>query len=379
MIAIRQHFYTFGISKDKQLNMFRRKLLFLLVLTGSFNMFAQSFSSPESVEWDAANTRWLIANPGSGKIQAQIPGNNPVLFASGCTSGPHGIEILGNVIYANDGGRVRGFDLSNGTEVFNLNLQASFLNGLTTDGDSVLYATDFSAGKVYRINPTTNSYYAVQTNMSETPNGILYDAANERCIIVCWGGSAPILAMSVLPPYNLTTVMNTSLGNCDGVSRDQNGYYYVAAWGNNRLNRISPDFSGTPQTLSQALFSPADIDIKWDVIDTAGIPNSSNNTVTYLPLSSTAETVELQQTEASLHVFPDGTGEMLIVDVLLPNDQRGVVEVFNSEGKKCATHNFESAYSGKQLIQLPRNASMKGLCVVRVQTKNGMLEQKIVL
>lgn len=349
----------------------------LFVLTGSFTAFTQSFSSPESVEWDAANTRWLIANPGSGKIQAQVPGNNPVLFSSGCTAGPHGIEILGNVVYANDGGRIRGYDLANGTEVFNLNLQASFLNGLTTDGDSVLYATDFSAGKVYRINPTTSAYYAIQTNMSETPNGIIYDAANERCIIACWGGSAPVLAMSILPPYNLTTVMNTSLGNVDGISRDQNGYYYLAAWSNNRLNRIAPDFSGTPQALSQTLFSPADIDIKWDDVDTAGIPNSSNNTVIYLPLSSTAETVDLQQPDASMHVFADGTGEFLIADIVLPNDQKGLVEVFNAEGKRCASTYFNSDYSGKQVVKIPIHPSMKGLCIVRAQTKNYVLEQKI--
>lgn len=346
---------------------------------GQMSLFAQSFSSPESVEWDAVTSRWLIANPGSGNIQAQIPGNNPTLFASGCSSGPHGIEILGNVLYANDGGRIRGFDLANGTEVFNLNLQASFLNGLTTDGDSVLYATDFSAGKVYRINPSTNNYYALQTNLSETPNGILYDAANERCIIVCWGGSAPILEMSVIPPYTLAPVMQTSLGNCDGISRDQNGYYYVAAWGNNRLNRIAPDFSGTPQALSQTLFSPADIDIKWDVIDTAGIPNSSNNTVTYLPLSSTAEVGESPVFSSSLHVFADGTGAFVIVDMVLPKVSSGSIEIFNTEGKRCAAHSFEAMAAGKQIIKLERSPSMKGLCIVRVQTESGALERKIVL
>lgn len=351
----------------------------ILLLFSQFGLLAQSFNSPESVEWDAANSRWLIANPGSGEIQAQIPGNNPTLFASGCTSGPYGIEILGNVLYANDGGRIRGFDLSNGTEVFNLNLQASFLNGLTTDGDSVLYATDFSAGKVYRINPTTNSYYALLTNMSETPNGIVYDETNERCVIACWGGSAPVLAMSILPPYNLTTVMNTSLGNVDGISRDQNGYYYLAAWSNNRLNRVAPDFSGTPQALSQTLFSPADIDIKWDVIDTAGIPNSSNNTVTYLPLSSTAEVGESPKLSSSLHVFADGTGAFVIVDMVLPEVSSGSIELFNMEGKQCAVHSFEAMAAGKQIVKLERSPEMKGMCIVRVQTQNGALEQKIVL
>lgn len=354
-----------------------KKYALLALLLSHLQLQAQSFSSPESVEWDAANSRWLIANPGSGNILSQTVGNPPQSFSSGCTAGPYGIEILGNVVYANDGGRIRGYNLSNGTEVFNLNLGGSFLNGLTTDGDSVLYATDFSAGKIYRINPTTNNYYTLQTNMSETPNGIVYDEANERCIIACWGGSAPILAMSILPPYTLTTAMNTSLGNIDGISRDQNGYYYVAAWSNNRLSRIAPDFSGTPQTLSQALSSPADIDIKWDVIDTAGVPNSSTNTVTYVPLSSTADLSEVILPAAGMNAFTDGTHHLLIVDVILPEDTKGKVEVINLEGKLCASQLFDNAIAGKQVIELPINASMKGVCIVRVVTDNAVLEKKV--
>lgn len=356
-----------------------KKYALLALLMSHLQLQAQSFSSPESVEWDAANSRWLIANPGSGTIQSQVPGNNPVLFASGCTSGPHGIELLGNVLYANDGGRIRGFDLASGTEVFNLNLGGSFLNGLTTDGDSVLYATDFSADKIYRINPTTNAYYPLQINMTETPNGILYDSANERCIVVCWGGSAPILAMSVIPPYTLTEVMQTSLGNCDGVSRDQNGYYYVTAWSNNRLNRISPDFSGTPQALAQALSSPADIDIKWDDIDTAGIPNAANNTVIYLPLSSTAETVEFTTYDASMHAFMDGTGAFLMVELFLPNDHSGTIELYSTEGKKYISQDFDTNFSGKQIIEIPIAMIQDGMYIVRTIVNTISLDQKIYL
>ena len=172
--------------------------------------------------------------------------------------------------------------------------------------------------------------------------------------------------------------MNTNLGNVDGISRDQNGYYYLAAWGNNRLNRIAPDFSGTPQALSQTLFSPADIDIKWDVIDTAGIPNSSNNTVTYLPLSSTANVTEIVVQSAGMNAFVDMTNHILIIDVVLPEETKGKVEVVNMEGKRCASQSFDNAFAGKHVIHLPINEAMKGMCVVRIVSEKHVLEQKII-
>src|ERR1044072_5141276 len=185
----------------------------LLFSTASF---AQTFSSPESVEYDAVGSRWFVGQNGSGDILVHSPGSNTLLpFATGCTSGPNGIEIMGNVLYAADGGRIRGFDLTTGAQVFNLNLNASFLNGLTTDGSTYLFATDYSTKKIYRICPSANTFNVMCTTV-KTPNGIYYDGANNRCVFVTWGSNAPIQAMS-LADSSVTTLLATTLGNCDGI------------------------------------------------------------------------------------------------------------------------------------------------------------------
>lgn len=264
-----------------------KKLLLICSLLLSATAFAQVYSSPESVEWDSLNNRWLISNTTSHAILARSVGGTLTTLVPNTTSGPHGIEILNGVVYACCGGRVKGYDLTSGLEVFNMNLFGSFLNGMTTDGDSVLYVTDFSNKDIFRINPTTNQSYVMSSNTSSTPNGIIYDGPNNRCVFIPWG-SAPIKAISLTPPYTITNITTTTLSNCDGITRDQNGYWYITAWGNNRLNRFRPDFTGGHTVLTAfVLNSPADIDVKPGSTDTVGVPNSGNNTCTFIPLNQT--------------------------------------------------------------------------------------------
>ena len=91
----------------------------------SASLFAQ-FNSPESVEYDAVNNRWLVGNNGAGTIVSCNPAVSSTLpFANQIPSGPHGIEILGNVAYCCDGGYIKGFDLNTGAQSFSLNLSAA--------------------------------------------------------------------------------------------------------------------------------------------------------------------------------------------------------------------------------------------------------------
>lgn len=247
---------------------------------------AQSFSSPESVEYDAAGNRWFAGQNGSGVILVHSPGSNSLLpFATGCASGPHGLEIMGTTLYACDGGSIRGFDLATGTQTFNLSLGATFLNGLTSDGSTYLFATDFTAKKIYRICPSAGTFNVMCTTV-KTPNGIYYDGPNNRLVYVTWGSNAPVQAMS-LADSTYATVLSTTMGNCDGITRDAAGYWYVTAWTGNQLWRIDPAFAGPPVSVMTGLSSPADIDIN-SANDSIGIPNSgsANNVVYYTGITT---------------------------------------------------------------------------------------------
>lgn len=268
-----------------------RKIFLLGFFIFSSILFAQSYSGPESVEWDSTNNRWLISNTTSHAILARSPSGTLTTFVNSTGAGPHGLEILGNVLYACCSDSIKGYDLTTGIKVFSIDLNAAFLNGLTTDGDSVLYATDFSNRDIFRINPSTNKKYTLSSNTVSTPNGIIYDGDNNRCIFINWGSNAPIKAIDLNPPYTISTITATTLGNCDGITGYNCGYYYVTAWSNNKLNRFNPDFSGGFTVMAGTLSSPADIDIKTGVLDTVGIPNAGNNTCSFPSLTPLAPIV----------------------------------------------------------------------------------------
>ncbi len=253
-----------------------KKTLLLCFAFIGITAFGQTLNGPESIEWDEANNRWLISNTGNGTILARSTAGVLSSFVSGIPSGPYGIEILGNVLYACSGSTIRGYNLTTGASVFTLNVGATFLNGLTSDGTNFLYATDFSAKKIFKIDTSATSFTTIATGLVKTPNGILYEGANNRCLYVTWGSNASIMAID-LTTFAVTTVLATTLSNCDGITKDGCGNYYVTSWGNNRLNKFNHTLTGTPTVLPTVLSNPADIDCKLGTTqDEIGITNNSN-------------------------------------------------------------------------------------------------------
>lgn len=242
---------------------------------------AQSFSSPESVDFDAVRGRWIVAQNGSGEIHVYQPQTNTLsVLATGIASGPHGIECVGDTVFCCDGSRIRGYNLVTGTQVFNLNLGATFLNGLTYDGNGRLYATDFSGKKIYRVQIATATGTAI-ANTAYQPNGIYFDGSQNRCVFVNWGTNARIQAID-LTTNAITDLYVSTFSNIDGITRDAAGRWYITTWGGNALRRFDPDFSAAPVSVLTGLSNPADIATNA-AGDSIGIPNSgsANNVVFY--------------------------------------------------------------------------------------------------
>lgn len=328
----------------------------------SATLTAQSFSSPESVEYDNANNRWIVGQNGSGEIHIYSPGSSTLsAFASGLSTGPHGIEQLGSVIYACDGAYIRGYDATSGASVFTVNLGATFLNGLTSDGGHFLFTTDFTAKKIYRVNTLTSGFNLMTTTV-KTPNGIVYDGANNRCVFVTWGSNAPIQAMSLLDS-SISTVRATSLSNCDGITRDPNGYWYVTSWGTNALNMVDPGFTNAPVSVMTGLSSPADIDITTSG-DSIGIPNSgsANNVVFYSVPLSTNNAVATEQ-HFSAYPNPATDRVTLAFDNAVIN---GTIELVDLNGKVLLSQGA-NGYA----FYLDRGALAAGMYVVKLRDGEG--------
>lgn len=259
-----------------------KNLFTLFVLFVAANTFAQTaYNSPESIEFDYTNNRWLISNRAAGTILARSSATGVVTLFTAAPGAPYGIEIVGNTAYVCDNGAIKGYDLTTASQVFNVTITgASFLNGLTHDNSGNLYATDFNAKKIYRIKIASQTFTTFVTGLAKQPNGIVFDQANNRCVFVNWGPSAPIMAVN-LADSTTSTLLATSLSNCDGITRDAAGNYFVSSWGLQGVSEFNSTFTSGPTTVVTGLSNPADIFYNT-VTDTLGVPNAGNgNNTTY--------------------------------------------------------------------------------------------------
>lgn len=312
------------------------------------------FNGPESVEYDPNGGRYFISNSSSGEIMEQVPGQTATVFVSGVGSGPHGLELMGDTLYACSGGRVKGYDRTTGAEVINMNLNGSFLNGITTDGQ-FLYVTDFSASKIYRVDPVNGVFNEYVSNTGGTPNGILYDGATEnRLIVVFWGFNAPIKAVD-MSDSTISTIATTSLGNCDGIAKSCVGKYYVSSWSPQRITEFDATFSSSSD-YGVTVSSPADLDFSEDRAE-IGIPNSGNNTVDYVVIPECA--LSITENKIELNIYPNpATSEINFP----PCD---LIELVSLDGKKVISQSGNSGQivlneipTGMYIIQMHHNGDI---------------------
>ena len=299
-------------------------LLSLLFL--SLSSFGQQYSNPESVDYDSNGDRYLISNSNEGKILSYDLENDVLeTFISGVGPGPHGLEVVVNEVYACSGSRLKAYDLQSGEETVNINLGATFANGITHKGNDV-FVTDFSGKDIFRYNITSGSFNMYIQNLPVTPNGILYDEIEDRLLVVCWGANAPIYEID-MSDSTYTTVASTSLGYCDGIAMDNNGDFYVSAWSNDAVNKFNSDFSGGSTVVVPNMSSPADIYYNRDT-DVLAIPNSENNTVIFESFgSSISFTCELM----GCMELSDKTGKYTTLEDCEADCETIALDEFNTE------------------------------------------------
>jgi hypothetical protein len=306
------------------------KLLFL-VSTALFavNATSQVINNPESVEYDAANNRYLVSNRATPiSIQSLVPGQAPTLFTSSVTS-PAGLEILDGKLWVCDGGNIKSFDLTTGAMVEQIILGGTFLNGITSDGSTMLYISDFTAKKIYSLNTATLDYFEIVANTVSTPNGMWYDGDNNRVLFVNWGTSAPIKAIA-LSDNSVSTVVTTALGNCDGIARDAAGNYFVSAWSQGAVYKFDSNLAN-PVAVVTGLTQPADIFYNT-LNDTLVVPQTSADIVTFHNFS-TAMLEESGAEEPDFSLFPNPATTSFTISINTNFGSGGTIRVFTLGGQ----------------------------------------------
>lgn len=259
---------------------------FSIVLYALASPALAQYSSPESVEYDAHGDRYFVSNVGSQLIRVLDQEGTVTTFVNVGAS-PYGLEVLNGVLYVCASGGIKGYSLVDTSLVFEIALGGSFVNGITTDGQ-YLYASDFGAGRLYKVDVQAATFSILVGNTNGTPNGLVWDPVGERLVVVFWGGNAAIRSFDRHSGAGQTLVTNSGLGNIDGITIDCNGDFLVASWEPDRITRFGPTFSlpGTDVGIT-GLNNPADIDFD-QVNNKLCIPNSGSNTVMLADVSCTA-------------------------------------------------------------------------------------------
>jgi hypothetical protein len=341
---------------------------------------AQTYNSPESIEFDYTNNRWLIANNSGNNILSRSSVNGAVTVFAPCSGGPHGIEIVNDTLYVNAGSNMKLFNVNTGAPLGTISMGATFLNGLTHD-NTYLYATDFSAKKVYRVNIATrvSSVFVAATGGTSSPNGIIYDQANNRCVIVGWGSSAPIKAMDVTTGA-ITTIITSTLGNCDGITRDAAGNYYISSWTGNKITRYTSTFT-SPTTVVTGLSNPAEIFYNT-LTDTLGNTNSGTlNNTTYHYFGSAAGISELSASPGKLNlsVHPNPVVKSAEINYELPANAKVLIELFDINGKLVKSIVNEEQAKGMQTTFFSKSGLSAGTYFLKIETDSYLETKKIVV
>ena len=126
---------------------------------------------------------------------------------------PRGMYIVGDTLWVADADAVRGFSKRTGEKLANIDFSAfdrGFLNDVAADATGTVYVTDTGRNKVYKVQGASGPTLVVSDTTLGAPNGITWDAANNRFIIVPYGGFKGIRGWA--PGSSTMTVVGVSTG-----------------------------------------------------------------------------------------------------------------------------------------------------------------------
>jgi hypothetical protein len=242
------------------------------------------FKTPESVKYDAHLDVYFVtsingnpsAKDNNGLISRVRPDGSieSLEWISGGRDGvvlhaPKGTAIVGDTLWLADFDAVRGFNKRTGARGATVDVSrqgAKFLNDLAVGADGGLYVTDTGilfdpAGnvthpgpdRIFRVGTKREVSVAVAGDTLARPNGIAWDAANDRFIVVAFGGPA---IFGWKPGDAAPTVVARGAGQWDGVELLADGRIVASSWGDSTVDVIA---EGKVERLIGGVPSPADI------------------------------------------------------------------------------------------------------------------------
>jgi hypothetical protein len=310
-------------------------LLFVSLIAGCH---AQNLLAwPESIIYDSLHDRYLISNCQTGDIIQVDSNGNQSYFVQGVHA-IQGLEIAGNTVYVGCDSLIRGFDLETGTMVMDVHVTGvSNLNDVTADTSGNLYAGDVFGTKIIKVNIISQNWSVfVNGNGINRPNGLFFDKARNRILVCSYRYHSPIQAIS-LSDSSVTTLVNTTLTECDGITLDKYDRCYVTSWETNSIYRFDSNFASPPVKVYTNNCGPADIsyDVTHDVL---AIPlQGCNNwdTVGTGPVVGTGDDPSGPSTGSAefMKCYPNPAGNLTTIEFALKKSGKVSLSLIHLTGK----------------------------------------------
>jgi sugar lactone lactonase YvrE len=233
-----------------------------------------SLETPEAARFDPQLGVYFVANingnpvgkDGNGFISRLTRDGkvDSLKFIAGGRGGavlnaPKGMAIKGDTLWVADIDVARAFDKRTGKPITSVSIpDARFLNDAVVGPDGAIYLTDSGGDKA----PGTNRVFRIENRKATAaltfaddpgPNGITWDSAGSRFVIVSFGAKS---IFRWAPGDTAASVITDGPGRMDGVEPLGDGRLLITSWADSSLflldaDRISKVLGGLP--------GPADI------------------------------------------------------------------------------------------------------------------------
>jgi sugar lactone lactonase YvrE len=235
---------------------------------------ATGFSGPEAVRYDADQDVYFVSNfngsgtalDSNGFISRLRPDGtvDALRFIAGGERGvvlhaPRGMAIVGDTLWVADVDAVRAFHRKSGAPLASVPFavaEVGFLNDVAPGADGALYVTDTGRNRIYRLSGG-QATVALEDSALGAPNGITWDSAGGRFLVVPYGGAHTIHAWR--PGTTTLETVGTSAGaKFDGVEVIGPGRVLVASQADSSLHLFA---AGSGRAVVRTAGPPADIGV----------------------------------------------------------------------------------------------------------------------
>ena len=242
--------------------------------TGGPIAVREGFTAPEAVRYDPDQDLYFVANWGTGPAGARDDNGfisrmrpdgsiDSLRFIAGGTNGvtlhaPRGMTIVGDTLWVADADAVRGFHRRSGAPLAAVDFSGvnpGFLNDVASGPDGAVYVTDTGRNTIHAVRggPTL----ALGDTALGSPNGITWDAANARFLVVPFGGARDIRAWKA-GSAALQSVGTSTGARYDGIEVLAGGRVLVASQADTSLHLFT---GGQGRVLLRTGGPPADIGV----------------------------------------------------------------------------------------------------------------------